>query len=264
MNIKDYTRANQAAWDEAAPYHEKACFKELENSFKQAGFSTLDDTAQGILSTIGLKNKNVAQLGCNNGRELLSVKNLGASRCTGFDISKNFISQAVHLAEVSNLECNFISGDLYDIPSSYDNVFDLVFSTIGVLGWMPDLQKFFAVSRRLLRQGGWLFIYEMHPILDMYEPDCQNNPPELVYSYFKDTPWKDTSGLDYYSKNEYQASPAYYFHHTLSQVVSGCINAGYIIKSFSEYPHDISNEYAFLEGLSTRLPMCFTLTAQAT
>ena len=262
MELKDYTNANKAAWDQASAIHEDANFADLIEGFKSPGYSTLDTTASEIFEHLVVKSKDVAQLCCNNGRELLSIKNMGARRCCGFDISEKFINQAQRLAQVSGQDCEFIATDIYDILPCYDHSFDVVFTTIGVLGWMPDLGRFFNVVRRILRQHGWLFVYEMHPFLDVFEPDDQAKPPLPVYSYFKKDPWVDTSGLDYFSGKNYPSVPTYYFHHTLSEIFNCCLENNLEIRSFKEYPHDISMVYAHLEKQETELPMCFTLTAQ--
>jgi SAM-dependent methyltransferase len=68
------------------------------------------------------------------------------------------------------LDCQFVEGDIYQTAPEFDSAFDLVVITIGVLGWMPELGKFFDVAVRLLRPGGQLFIHEQHPITNMLEP----------------------------------------------------------------------------------------------
>ena len=71
----------------------------------------------------------------------------------------------------------FLACDVYAVPAEYDAQFDLVYISVGAFGWLPDLTGFLAVCARLLRPGGKLLIYEMHPILDMIE-DMPNLPPE--------------------------------------------------------------------------------------
>jgi SAM-dependent methyltransferase len=263
METREYTKANQAAWNQAAEIHKKSRFCRLLSDFQKPGFSLLDETARGLFDQVGFINKTVGQAACNNGRELLSLKNLGAGRCVGFDISSQFLSQARCLAEASRQEVEFVEGDIYDIAGEYNGQFDLVFSTIGVLGWMPDLGGFFSILRRLLKLEGSLMVYEMHPILDMFEPHENNNHPLPVYSYFKSDPWMDTNGLDYYTGIHYDSQPTYYFHHTLSEILNGCIDAGFSITSFREYEHEISGEYSHFETHAARYPLSFSLTARA-
>jgi ubiquinone/menaquinone biosynthesis C-methylase UbiE len=82
----------------------------------QPGFSVLDPYETEKLLQIGVKGKAVAQLACNNGRELLSIKNMGAERCVGFDIAEEFIKQAEELNQAAQLDCEFVVSNIYEIP----------------------------------------------------------------------------------------------------------------------------------------------------
>jgi len=84
---KKYTESNKAAWNEVMPLHQKAAKERWDNYFMQPGFVCLDENERGHLTRIGIKGKSVAHLCCNNGIELLSIKNLGAGDCFGFDLS---------------------------------------------------------------------------------------------------------------------------------------------------------------------------------
>ena len=261
MKNKDYIQANRIAWNQTAPIHRKQTFEQLFLDFEKAGYTCLDNIEKGILKEIGVSGKDVAQLCCNNGRELLSLKNLGASRCVGFDISDAFIEQAKELASVADLACDFVCTDIYEIPRHYDESFDLVYITVGVLGWMPDLKDFFAVVKRLLRPGGWLFIYEMHPMLDMFDEEAEE-PGKLRHSYFKQEPYAEEGGLDYYGNTEYEASVSYWFHHKVSDIIQSCLNNGLRILSFHEYDHDVSSVFKDMEKQEIRPPLSYTLTAR--
>ena len=92
----------------------------------------------------------------------MSVKNLGADRCVGFDISDGFIDQARQLAGAGQLDCEYVCTNVYSISTQYNRTFDLVYITIGLLSWMPDIPQFFEIVARLLKPDGWLFLYEMH------------------------------------------------------------------------------------------------------
>src|SRR5689334_22701695 len=131
MQRADYTSANRRAWNEAAPVHDHRQSTQVTANAQHPGHSTLNTTATLILKQINLEGKSVAQLCCNNGRELIAIKNLGAGRCVGFDISDNFIEQAEQFAQLSGVECEFVRTDVYDIPATYDATFDLVYISVG-------------------------------------------------------------------------------------------------------------------------------------
>jgi SAM-dependent methyltransferase len=258
----DYSELNRQAWDEAAPIHRQhASFAELRERFRQPGYSCLDPLETAILQELGVAGKHVAQLCCNNGRELLSVRNLGAARCVGFDISAAFLALAAELQAAAGTDCSFVRGDVLAIPAAYDASFDLVTVTIGVLGWMVDVAPFFGVAARLLRPGGRLFVHEQHPMCDMFDP---NDPAPLTirHGYFRREPYVTTDGLDYLGNVPYASKPSYWFHHTLGDIIGAVLAQGLALERFREYPHDIASAWADLEQSPTPPPLSYALLAQ--
>ncbi len=247
-DIKKYTDANREAWNEATLIHQKARLKkkiDYKKEFSQKGYSTLDEYATAKLKEIGLEGKRVAQVCCNNGQETLSLVNLGAKSAVGFDISDEAIKEAKGLAEISGLNCEFVRADVYDIGEEYFDSFDLIFITIGALGWMPDLFKYFSIVSKMLHTGGHLMIYEHHPfcyLLAMNDEEefVPNDPLKIVYSYFRTEPWVGNDGIDYIGGTKYEAKTSYDFTHTLTKVINSIAGNGIRIKEFIEYGHDIS------------------------
>jgi SAM-dependent methyltransferase len=257
----DYAELNRAAWNEAAPRHRAhPSFEALRQGFSRPGYSCLDPVETEILQRLGVAGKHVAQLCCNNGRELLSVKNLGAARCVGFDISEAFLAHAAELAVAAQSDCSFVCCDVRDIPASHDATFDLVTVTIGALGWLPEVAPFFGVAARLLRRGGRLFVYEQHPLCDMFDFD-DPAPLTIRHGYFRREPYVTTDGLDYLGNVPYASKPSYWFHHTMSDIIGGVLASGLVLELFREYPHDIAAAWADLERSATPPPLSYALIA---
>ncbi len=256
---KEITTANRAAWEEAAPIHAKLNQAELVEQFSVSGFSCLDEIETKRLLALGVEGKDVAQVCCNNGQELLSVKNMGAARCVGFDGAQGFLDQARELARNGGLDVEFVCCDAYEIDEVYWNSFDLVTITIGVLSWMPDLGRFFAGVSKLIRPGGALFIYEQHPVLDMVEPAEAGVPLDWTASYFTKEPFVEVDGLDYFDGEKYDAKPATSFAHPMAEIIMAGISNGLGVEHFEEFPHHISNSWWNVEASGIGLPMCFTL-----
>jgi SAM-dependent methyltransferase len=256
---KQFTAANRAAWEEAAPIHRRHNQARLLEAFSQSGFSCLDTVETGILKSLKVAGKDVAQVCCNNGRELLSVKNMGAARCVGFDGAQAFLDQGKELATAAKLDVEFVCCDVYEIDDAYRHKFDLVTITIGVLSWMPDIDLFFSCVADLVKPGGVIFIYEQHPIVEMFKPAGPDEPVEWELSYFRDQPYVETSGLDYYGGETYEAKPVTSFIHKISAVVMAAIGQGLSIEEFAEYPHHISNTWWNIEKSDIGLPMCYSL-----
>ncbi len=261
MQRDDYIEANRKMWNETAEIHAKGYAVGLLERVRRRDFSTFDEVEKRIFARIGLKDKAVIQLGCNNGRELISVKKAGAGRCVGVDLSDKFIAQGRQLASVGGVDVEFMRSSVYDLPAELDGAFDLVYVTIGVLGWLPDLDAFFAVIARLLKTDGQLFIYEMHPILNMFQPE-----KGLVVdaSYFRTEPFVDANEPDYLDPQQIVQAVSYWFPHKLSDVIGGCLRHGLSLTHFEEYGKDISEVYAAFEHLENKPPLSYSLVARKT
>jgi ubiquinone/menaquinone biosynthesis C-methylase UbiE len=261
-DLKHYTEANRAAWNEVMPLHQRAAKEKLDQLFSQPGYVCLDELEIGLLQHVGLKGKNVVHLCCNNGVELLSLKNLGAGESIGFDISDEAIKEASERAEQSRIDCQFVRSDVYEIDAKYNNRFDIVYISVGCLGWMPDLKLFFAKAVSLLRQDGLVFIHEVHPFTEMLvlDDDQEADRLRIIEPYFKPEPYIEQGGLDYVGNAEYTSTTTqYWFVHTLSSILMGLIDNGIILEHFSEYDTDISSVHRRVEEAKAGVPLSYIL-----
>lgn len=258
-DIKGVTSHNLTAWDQVAPIHARHNQAELIECFRRPGYSCLDDIETALLESLGVRGKDVAQVCCNNGREILSVKNMGAARCVGFDGAPEFIRQAQELAAAAGQDVEFVCTDIYDIDAAATGQFDLVTITIGVLGWMPEVERFFAILASLVKPGGAVFIYEQHPVLEMMRGGDAETPVEFEVSYFDKEPYVETDGLDYYGGEQYDAKPVTSYLHKMSDVIMAGVKAGLTLEQFEEHPHHISNFWYNVERADLGFPMSYTL-----
>jgi len=173
-------------------------------------------------------------------------------------VSDAFIAQGVRLAAAANVELELVRTSIYDIAGTYDDAYDIVYVTVGALGWLPDLRAFFALVARILRPGGVLFIYEMHPLLDMLDPEAGL---ALKRSYFTREPMVEAGAPDYLDPTQQISEASYWFHHTLSEIMSGCLQSGLAIERFEEHAHDVSMVFASLAPLGM-LPLSYVLLAR--
>lgn len=265
MNIKNYTLANKEAWNEVMPKHQLVKKTELDSLFAQPGFIIQDDKiVLDIFNNLPIKGKDVIHLCCNNGIELLSIKNMGANRCVGIDISDLAIREATERADLNDIECEFSCFDVYDIPDQYFNSFDVVHITAGCIGWMPDIDLFFRICSKLLRNEGFFFIHEMHPFAELlpFDNSIIENRLQIVDKYFHDEPIVENASLDYIGGEQYEAKTQYWFVHTISSLVMALNNNHFKIQKFIESPVDISAGHKKIEELNAGIPLSMIIIAQ--
>ncbi len=244
-SIDYYTKKTIESWDEAASIH-ASINTSLPVDVADPKFNNLNPDFDALVDACGVSNKTVVQICCNNAIDLLSIKNKGAGYCLGIDGSMAFIDQAVSLAKsAGRSDLEFCHSDIYELPDIYQNSFDVALITVGVLGWMPDLYRFFEICSSLLVTGGNLLIEDIHPILDMYE---EGSPSYIAYSYFNTEPFKDTDGLDYFSYGKYDAKENYSFPHTLSDIFMSAIANNLQLEHVKELSYNVGNFCADLES----------------
>ena len=113
--------------------------------------------------------KTLLHLQCHFGIDTLSWARLGA-RVTGADLSPDAIELARALAdELGFPDARFVRSNLYDLPDALEGTFDIVYTSRGVLGWLPDIRAWARVVAHFLAPGGTFFITEAHPVIKVFE-----------------------------------------------------------------------------------------------
>jgi SAM-dependent methyltransferase len=256
------TAANRIAWDNSAKHHATgASWDALITGFGDPAYSVLDKTLTNALRAAGVRGGEIVQIGCNNGREVLSTLALGARAGLGIDQSRAFLDQGEILTKISGRNCQFLCSDIYALPLDTPNDFDVAFITIGVLNWMPDLAGFFKAVANLLKPGGQLVIYETHPFLEMFDP-AADAPFAPKFSYFHTAPIIETLAITYDGTVHDDAPETHWFIHRMSDVLTGCLTAGMQIIEFQEFAHSIREvDYDIYADQDAQLPMSFLLRA---
>ena len=259
-----YVNANRAAWNQVASRHAEQNNADLFEAFENPGHHNFDRDMLDLLRDVGVEGKHCIQLCCNNGSETLSLANLGAARAVGVDAAEQFLAHGQRLVEIAGASdrVELVHSDVYALPQEFDDGFDVVLTTVGVLSWLPDLDGFFGVVQRLLRPGGKLVMQEMHPVLFMYEPNPETGLSAVEYPYFNNEVWEETDGLDYYGDGRFETSAHYSFMHRLDQILMAGIGNGLDLRFFRELDYDISFFCSDLENSPTAPPLGFLLVMQ--
>ena len=255
---------NKEAWNEAHKYHQKGRKIDLNEEVKDSKFNVLTKVDIENFTKLGFIGKEVVHIACNNGIELISLIKLGAKKGVGYDISENFIKEANQYAENAQVNCKFFQADVYDLNPQKNGIFDILYISVGALGWMPDLALFFQKCASLIKQGSNILIIDTHPFANMIgfegeEGYNANFPMIPVYSYFKDDPWIETDGIDYIGGIKYESKPmASFAFKMVGDLVNNLINANIEILEFKEYANDIASVYSHVKDFK-KIPLSFSL-----
>jgi len=125
-------------------------------------------------------------LQCHIGTDTISLARLGA-RMTGLDFSPASIAEARALAEQTGSDVDFVESNVYDaVTALAGEQFDLVFTGVGALCWLPDIKKWADVVGALLKPGGRLFVREGHPMLwSLADTSSADDKLVVEYPYFE-------------------------------------------------------------------------------
>ena len=227
--------ANEALWDAWTAVHSTGDFYDLE-SFRAGGVRIRPYEIELVGDVAG---KSLLHLQCHFGIDTLSWARLGA-RVTGADFSPAAIELARTLAdELGFPEARFVQANLYDLPGSLDGTFDVVYTSRGVLGWLPDIRGWARVVAHFLAPGGTFFITEIHPVAQVFESEgVEPGELRLTYPY-----WEHVEPLTFEVKGSYADPDADIGEHTehgwdhgLGEIVTALIDAGLHIETLVEHP----------------------------
>ena len=119
---------------------------------------------------------------CHFGQDSLSLARMGA-KVTGVDLSDKAIEKAIEFNQLLHLDAKFICCDIYDLPTYLNEKFDIVFTSYGTIGWLPDLSKWANIVSKYLKPNGKFIMAEFHPVVWMFDNDFKT----VFYNYFNVT-----------------------------------------------------------------------------
>jgi SAM-dependent methyltransferase len=249
--MSDYRAVNRASWDERVPAHAGSPDYALERFGQDPAF--LSDVVRFDLPRLGeVAGARGVHLQCHIGTDTISLARLGA-RMSGLDFSAPAVAQAAALAQRVDAAVDFVQADVYDAVDVFGaERFDLVFTGVGALCWLPDIRRWAAVVAGLLRPGGRLFLREGHPMLwALAEP----RPDELLvvdHPYFETatpTVWDD-GGTYVETDATFAHTVTHQWNHGLGEIVSALLDGGMDLTMLVE--HD-SVPWEALPGRMERL-----------
>jgi len=264
-------QANRSLWEVWTPIHAAGDFYDLEG-FKAGGVRIRPYEIDLVGDVTG---KSLLHLQCHFGIDTLSWARLGA-KVTGADISPAAVQLARSLAvELGFPESRFIESNLYDLPSAIEGQFDVVYTSRGVLGWLPDIRAWAQVVARFVAPGGIFFITEAHPVMNVFENDgVAAGELQLTYPY-----WEHEAPLTFPVTGSYADPDAdvgdeieHSWDHGLGEIVTALIEAGLVVERLVEHPFldwkvdflvdDGAGRWVLPSDAGGELPLMFSVLAR--
>ena len=240
---KDHFEANRETWNEKVKVHSKSEMYDLE-VFKN-GKSSLMSYELNALGDV--KGKSLLHLQCHFGQDTMSWSRMGAA-CVGVDLSDEGIRLATSLNDELKLDAAFVCCNVLDTSKHVKGTFDIVYTSYGVIGWLPDLKPWGQMVAEKLKKGGTFYMVEFHPIVWMF--DYLDDKPNMRYGYMQDEVIYEEYEGTYADQGSKMITKEYGWNHGLSEVINALIEAGLQIEYLNE--HDESPYNVLPELVETK------------
>jgi SAM-dependent methyltransferase len=237
---EEWLALNRALWDERVPIHVASDFYDVDTFL--AGGDTLRPFEVEEIGDVGGLTLLHAQ--CHFGLDTLSWARRGA-RVTGLDFSEPAIAAARKLASDAGIEAEFVASDVYEAAAALGGRrFDVVYTGLGALNWLPDVERWAQVMASLVVPGGRFYLAEFHPFASVFAEDALT----VKYSYFHTEPYSwDEPGTYADPEAVTQHNRSVEWNHGIGAVVSALVAAGLRVEFLHEHDHTLFAVWPFLE-----------------
>jgi len=272
--MDDYRDVNRANWDERVAAHAASPDYAVARFTDDPAF--LSEVVTFDLPRLGtITGLDAVHLQCHIGTDTVSLARLGATM-TALDFSAPALEQGRRLAAAAGVEVDFVESDLYGAPEALGTGrFDLVYTGIGALCWLPDIRRWADVVAGLLRPGGRLFLREGHPMLWSLADARPDGLLVVEYPYFEQREpviW-DEGGTYVETDQVFTKNVTHEWNHGLGEIVGAVLAAGLELTALEEHAtvpwnaipgqmHDTGGGEFQLTDRPERLPHTYTLQAR--
>jgi SAM-dependent methyltransferase len=229
----DYLSVNRAWWHERVGIHLESEFYDVAGF--RAGGDTLRDFEPGEVGDVS--DRTLVHLQCHFGLDTLSWARRGA-RVTGLDFSAPATEAARAIAEECGIDARFVTADVYDAVEVLGETYDIVYTGLGALNWLPDIRRWAEIVVSLLKPDGFLYLAEFHPFSDIFD---EADGTTVRFDYFGQSPlvWEDAPGTYAQTDAVTQSNRAIEYLHPLGDIVSALIGAGLRVEFLHEYDYTL-------------------------
>ena len=240
--VEGYVEHNLANWDERAPAHAASPCYALTNFVEDPAF--LSHVVRFDLPRLGdIRGARGVHLQCHIGTDTISLARLGAEM-TGLDFSPSALEQARDLAERAGPSVNYVESELYDALEVLDpDSFDLVYTGVGALCWLPSIARWAEVVAGLLSPGGRLFLREFHPMLWSLADPGDDGLLVVEYPYFeREEPLVfDEPGTYVETSATFEHNLTNEWNHGLGEIVTSLLERGMELTMLTEHDSGPNN-----------------------
>jgi SAM-dependent methyltransferase len=235
--MADYRAVNRRSWDERAPAHANSPDYAVARFVEDPTY--LSHVVRFDLPRLGeIRGQRGVHLQCHIGTDTVSLARLGA-RMSGLDFSPPALEEARRLASLTGADVEFVEADLYDAVDALGaERFDLVYTGIGALCWLPDIERWAAVVAELLAPGARLFLREGHPMLWALDESSREDGLLVVdYPYFeREEPMVFTDGGTYVETDAvFVENTTHVWNHGLGEVITALLARGMRLTGLVEH-----------------------------
>lgn len=260
MEDRHAFEANRQLWNARVPHHLASRMYDMPAFL--AGKCSLTEIELDLLGDV--KGKRILHLQCHFGQDTLSLARLGAE-VTGLDISDAAIKEAARLSNELGLKADWVLSNVVEHVHDLDGKFDIVFTSFGTIGWLPDLKPWATNIRHYLKPGGRFVFVEFHPAVWMFD----NAFTHVQYSYFNREVIVEEEQGTYADREAPIKLASFGWNHDLGEVLTALLNEGLVLERFMELdgsPHDSfsntvrgSDGMYRVKGMEGKLPMVYGL-----
>ncbi|MCD9875203.1 class I SAM-dependent methyltransferase [Streptomyces guryensis] len=264
----DWREANRDHWDERVPVHVASDFYDLDGF--RAGRDVLRDFE--IAEVGDVRDKSLLHLQCHIGLDTLSWARRGAARVVGLDFSVPAVATAGRLAAELGYgpeRAAFVASDVYEAAAAVpEPSYDIVYTGVGALCWLPDIRRWAETAASLVAPGGFLYLAEFHPLTDALDSETGSR---IVHDYFaRDAQVYEYSGTYADEDANTHHNRSVQWQHPLGEVVSALAAAGLRIEFLNEHDVSLFRQFEALEQRDgyfrlpadrPRIPLMYSLRA---
>lgn len=232
IRLNKQTEANKTAWE----YRAYEFWTKRDGTPAEKAKELLKDPRASLKKHRGyfhdVEGLNVANICGSNGRKAVPLSLMGAN-VTIFDVSEENRRYALELAACAQTSIDFVLGDVYGLDvNKYEGQFDILYLEGGILHYFDDLNRLCNILYSILKPGGTMILNDYHPLKRCIGPESTYMP---VY-FDNELHEENIVFKSFFDEDEQQDFPDVLLtHHTLSDIMTSVITAGFQIRRFDEH-----------------------------